>query len=97
MSNEDASQVAAPVVPWALSRATEPAVPAVQLDYARVDIDPVTQTARYWSADGMLIEPIEAGKHGRITDTYQRTATGSDGGPGGGNQDTDTNVDGVPD
>lgn len=89
-------QVGPAVVPWALGRATE-RVHTVQLDYAWVDVDPVTQTGRYWAEDGTLVEPIEAGKHGRITNTYQRTATSGDGGKGGGRQDSDTNVDGKAD
>jgi putative ATP-grasp target RiPP len=86
----------AAVVPWALGRVTE-RVHTAQVDYVRVDIDPGSQTGRYWASDGTLVQPIEAGKHGRITNTYQRTATGSDGGPGGGKQDNDTNLDGRPD
>ncbi|MEU4607476.1 putative ATP-grasp-modified RiPP [Kribbella sp. NPDC023972] len=89
-------QIAAPVVPWALGRATE-RVHTVELDYVRVDVDPVTQMGRYWAEDGTRVEPIEAGKHGRITNTYTRTATSGDGGKGGGKQDSDTNMDGRPD
>jgi putative ATP-grasp target RiPP len=75
------------MVPWALSRVSafgelEPAA------YEQIELDPQTQTARYRTADGGLIDPIEAGKHGTIQNTYKPYRTGKDG-----KTDTDTEQD----
>ncbi len=85
-----------PVIPWALSRVSE--IPdTVQLGYTSVDIDPATQTARYWDAHGMLVEPIEAGKHGSIRNTSKATATGGDGSGRNPRTDNDTHYDATRD
>jgi putative ATP-grasp target RiPP len=77
--------------PWALSRVSEleDAGPA---PYARIEIDPATQTARYFDQTGVSIDPLEAGKHGSIQDTYKPVRTGKDG-----KTDTDTEHDATRD
>lgn len=75
------------IAPWALGRVSdlgEAESPA----YTRIEIDPLTQTARYLDADGVRIDPLEAGKHGSIQDTYKPVRTGKDG-----KFDTDTEHD----
>lgn len=80
-------------VPWGLRRMAP--YPALALGYARTELDPVTQTTRYFDAAG---QSVEMPGHGTGTGTNPSTGTGnpSDGsGPGGGGGgDQDTGNDG---
>jgi putative ATP-grasp target RiPP len=64
-----------PTRPWGMSR-LEPYRRTLPLPFARVELDPVTQTGRYFDASG---EPVELGKHGTSRLTSLPTATGGDG------------------
>ncbi|MFF0446489.1 putative ATP-grasp-modified RiPP [Streptomyces sp. NPDC004609] len=86
------------VQPWGTKRLA-PYPTSVQLPYTRVEIDPETQTARYFDVSGQRVEMGEGGKHGTNKATASQTATGAD---GGGSQppapaDTDSLEDHVPD
>lgn len=80
-------------VPWGLRRMAP--YPALAPGYARTELDPVTQTTRYFDAAG---QSVEMPGHGTGTGTNPSTGTGnpSDGsGPGGGGGgDQDTGNDG---
>ncbi|PRY00665.1 putative ATP-grasp target RiPP [Allonocardiopsis opalescens] len=68
---------------------------AAPVCYARIELDPETQTARCLDAAGQV---IEAGKHG--TNVRQDTHTETHAGPDGANPGsprTDTSVDYGPD
>lgn len=78
-------------VPWALGRVSE-LEDATWAPYARIEIDPVTQKARYLDEAGASIDPLKAGKHGSIQDTYKPVRTGKDG-----KTDTDTEHDATRD
>jgi len=80
------------VTPWGLTRLSELSK-TVEIPYASLEIDPVTQTALYRDLDGALVEPIEAGKHGSATNTSPRTGTSQDG-SGSPAPDSDTGHDG---
>lgn len=72
-----------------------PYPPSAPLPYARVELDPVTQTGRYYDSAG---RPLQIGKHGsnvQQQSSYQTVV----GGDGNGPQDTrtDTQTDWVPD
>jgi putative ATP-grasp target RiPP len=82
----------AAVPPWGLTLVSELSK-MVELPYTSAEVDPVTQTARYRDADGALVEPIEAGKHGSATNTSPRTGTSRDG-SGQPAPDSDTGHDG---
>lgn len=91
VDREQSVELAAPVIPWALGRVSvlgDLEAPT----YAEIEIDPVTQVARYRSTGGALIDPLEAGKHGSIQDTYKPVRTGKDG-----KTDTDTEHDATRD
>lgn len=81
-------------VPWGLRRMVP--YPAFAPGYARTELDPATQTARYFDADGQV---LEMGKHGTSTGTNPPTNTGNPsdgqggGGSGGGDQDTGNDSD----
>ncbi|MFJ9434122.1 putative ATP-grasp-modified RiPP [Streptomyces sp. NPDC101490] len=62
--------------PWGLERLAPYAL-TVPVPYARIEIDPVTQTTCYLGADG---RSIDMGEHGTNTATATATATGADGG-----------------
>ncbi|MQS39808.1 putative ATP-grasp-modified RiPP [Streptomyces katsurahamanus] len=64
-------------VPWGLGLVRD-RLPVSPPAYARVELDPVTQLARYRDADGQV---VEMGKHG--TNKTKGTASMS-GGSGGG-------------
>lgn len=65
------------VVPWGLTRLAPFADPE-PLPYVRVELDPVSQTAIRYSADGSI---IEMGRHGTNKEVKQPTQTpGPDGG-----------------
>lgn len=74
--------------PWGLDRMTAFPHP-IQVGHARVELDPDTQTGRYFDPSG---QPIEAGRHGTGTDTSPATGTNLDG-----RQDSDTGQDGDQD
>jgi putative ATP-grasp target RiPP len=82
---------ATPLIPWALRRVSELG-DAGTPTYARVEIDPLTQMARYVDADGAVVDPLEAGKHGSIQNTYKPVRTGKDG-----KTDTDSEHDATRD
>ncbi|WP_175411976.1 putative ATP-grasp-modified RiPP [Streptomyces sp. TRM64462] len=77
-------------VPWGVQRMAP--YPAMAAAYARAEIDPVTQTTRYFDADGQV---MEMPKHGTSSGTNPATNTGnpSDGTAGGGDQDTGNDSD----
>ncbi|WP_272499820.1 putative ATP-grasp-modified RiPP [Actinomadura litoris] len=62
--------------PWGWGRVTD-RLPTGPLPYARVELDPVTQCARYYDAAGQI---VEMGRHG--TNKTSGTATKSGGGDG---------------
>ncbi|MEU5540478.1 putative ATP-grasp-modified RiPP [Streptomyces sp. NPDC020362] len=80
--------------PWGLRR-TAP-YPAFAPGYARVELDPATQTGRYVDAAG---QPLMMPVHGASTGTNPPTNTGNPsdgsgpGGSGGGDQDTGNDGD----
>lgn len=63
-------------VPWGLTRMTA-RLPISESPYAKVELDPETQTARYYDLGGQI---VEMGKHG--TNRTTRTASMSGGGDG---------------
>ncbi len=69
--------------PWAL-RLLRP-YPDAPAEYARVELDPATQTARYVDEAG---QPVMMPKHGTSTGTRPATGTSHDG-----QQDRDTGND----
>ncbi|MFW5421003.1 putative ATP-grasp-modified RiPP [Nocardiopsis sp. CNT-189] len=85
----------APPLPWGLSRMA-PYPPSAPLPYTRVEIDPLTQTARRFDRTG---QPIQAGKHGSnvARPTHSETPMGGDGDGSPGGSRTDTTTDYVPD
>ncbi|ADI10702.1 hypothetical protein SBI_07582 [Streptomyces bingchenggensis BCW-1] len=80
--------------PWGLRRMAP--YPAFAPGYARTELDPVTQTARYFDAHGQV---MEMPGHGTSTGTNPPTNTGNPsdgagpGGSGGGDQDTGNDND----
>ncbi|MUL41586.1 putative ATP-grasp-modified RiPP [Streptomonospora sp. PA3] len=75
--------------PWGLGRMA-PYPPSEPLPYAHAELDPHTQTGRYFDASG---RPLEAGKHGTNVSqqTQSQTPVGGDGsGPGATRTDTTT-------
>ncbi|MFI2377519.1 putative ATP-grasp-modified RiPP [Streptomyces sp. NPDC018964] len=80
--------------PWGLRRMAP--YPAFAPGYARTELDPVTQTARYFDAAG---QPVMMPGHGTSTGTNPPTNTGNSsdgsgpGGSGGGDQDTGNDND----
>ncbi|MBX7555432.1 putative ATP-grasp-modified RiPP [Streptomyces sp. tea 10] len=72
--------------PWGLRRMTP--YPALAPGYARVELDPVTQTGRYFDATG---QPVMMPGHGTSTGTNPPTGTSPDG--NGTTQDSDTGND----
>ncbi|MEU8761019.1 putative ATP-grasp-modified RiPP [Streptomyces sp. NPDC048659] len=87
--------MATAVQPWGTGRlALYPNT--IELPYTRTELDPDTQTTRYFDADGRR---VDMGEHGTSTSTSSPTSTGSD---GGGAQppapmDADSMEDNVPD
>jgi putative ATP-grasp target RiPP len=81
-------------VPWGLRRMAP--YPATAPSYGRAELDPHTQTTRYFSSDGQV---MEMPGHGTSTGTNPATNTGnpadgnSGGGSGGGDQDTGNDSD----
>lgn len=62
--------------PWGLTHVT-PLDPSTYIDMPHAELDPETQTGRYFDPMG---QPIEAGKHGTNKPTNRPTKTsGSDG------------------
>ncbi|GAA4554577.1 putative ATP-grasp-modified RiPP [Streptomyces collinus] len=88
------SSGAATPSPWGVRRMAP--YPAMASDCARVELDRTTQTARYFDADGHV---LEMGKHGTSSGTNPATNTGNPsdgsggGGSGGGDQDTGNDTD----
>ncbi|MEU3749113.1 MULTISPECIES: putative ATP-grasp-modified RiPP [Streptomyces] len=80
--------------PWGVQRMAP--YPAMAPAYARAEIDPGTQTARYFDAAGQV---MEMPGHGTSTGTNPATNTGnpsdgsSGGGTGGGDSDTGNDTD----
>lgn len=80
--------------PWGLRRMAP--YPAFAPGYTRTELDPVTQTARYFDAAG---QPVMMPGHGTSTGTNPPTNTGNPsdgsgpGGSGGGDQDTGNDND----
>jgi len=80
--------------PWGIERMAP--YPAMAPSYARAEIDPDTQTARYFDATGQV---MEMPGHGTSTGTKPATNTGnpsdgsSGGGSGGGDQDSGNDSD----
>ncbi|MBT2468935.1 putative ATP-grasp-modified RiPP [Streptomyces sp. ISL-66] len=76
--------------PWGLRRMTP--YPAQAPSYGRVELDPVTQTGRYFDATGAV---MEMPGHGTSSGTNPSTNTGnpSDGTSGGGDSDTGNDTD----
>lgn len=64
------------VAPWGTKRlALYPSI--TEVPYVRTEIDPDTQTTRYFDANG---NRVEMGGHGTGTATANQTSTTSDGG-----------------
>ncbi|MCQ8829098.1 putative ATP-grasp-modified RiPP [Streptomyces malaysiensis] len=80
--------------PWGLQRMAP--YPEFTPGYARTELDPATQTARYFDGSG---QPVMMPGHGTSTGTNPPTNTGnpsdgsSGGGSGGGDQDTGNDGD----
>ncbi|MDV9187746.1 putative ATP-grasp-modified RiPP [Streptomyces sp. SR27] len=80
--------------PWGVERMAP--YPAMTSAWARAEIDPATQTARYFDLAGQV---MEMAKHGTSTGTNPGTNTGnpsdgsSGGGSGGGDSDTGNDSD----
>ncbi|RSS43222.1 putative ATP-grasp-modified RiPP [Streptomyces sp. WAC08241] len=80
--------------PWGVRRMVP--YPATTPAWARAEIDPDTQTARYFDGTGRV---MEMPKHGTSTGTNPATNTGnpsdgsSGGGTGGGDSDTGNDSD----
>ncbi|MEC4015076.1 putative ATP-grasp-modified RiPP [Streptomyces sp. H27-D2] len=81
-------------VPWGVRRMAP--YPAFAPGYVRTELDPVTQTALYFDADG---QPVMMPGHGTSTGTNPPTNTGNPsdgsggGGSGGGDSDTGNDSD----
>ncbi|MFF3715538.1 putative ATP-grasp-modified RiPP [Streptomyces prasinus] len=81
-------------VPWGLRRMAP--YPALVPSYARVELDPLTQTGRYLDAAGQV---VEMPGHGTSTGTRPATNTGNPsdgsrpGGSGSGDQDSGNDTD----
>lgn len=81
-------------VPWGVRRMAP--YPATAPGYDRAEIDPATQTTRYYGADGRV---VAMPGHGTSTGTNPATNTGNPsdgnapGGSGGGDQDTGNDSD----
>ncbi|MEV7602979.1 putative ATP-grasp-modified RiPP [Kitasatospora sp. NPDC089797] len=81
-------------VPWGTRRMAP--FPAQAPAYSRVQLDPETQTGRYFDAEGAV---MEMPGHGTSTGTQPSTNTGNPsdgsgpGGSGGGDQDTGSDGD----
>ncbi|MGV9502134.1 putative ATP-grasp-modified RiPP [Streptomyces sp. NPDC003642] len=73
--------------PWGLGRMAP--YPTVAPAYARVALDPATQTAVFYDAAGQV---VEMGKHGTSSGTNPSTGTSPDG-QGGGDTDTGNDTD----
>jgi putative ATP-grasp target RiPP len=71
------------------TRSHAPFPQTADVAHDRVELDPVTQTSRYFDVSG---RPIEAGKHGTGTDTRPPTGTNLDG-----KSDSDAGQDGDQD
>ncbi|MFJ7127424.1 putative ATP-grasp-modified RiPP [Streptomyces sp. NPDC098101] len=84
----------ATAVPWGVRRMVP--YPTTAPTWTRAEIDPDTQTARYFDGKGRV---MEMPKHGTSTGTNPRTNTGnpsdgsSGGGTGGGDSDTGNDSD----
>lgn len=80
--------------PWGVRRMAP--YPAMAPGYARAELDPITQTTRYFDAEGGV---LEMPGHGTSTGTNPATGTGNPsdgsgpGGGGGGDQDTGNDSD----
>ncbi|MCZ4603332.1 putative ATP-grasp-modified RiPP [Streptomyces sp. Lzd4kr] len=81
-------------IPWGVQRMAP--YPVTAPAYARAELDPETQTARYFDATGQV---VEMPGHGTSTGTNPATNTGNPsdgnggGGNGGGDQDTGNDND----
>lgn len=75
-----------PLAPWGVSRMAP--YPTMAPDYARAEIDPVTQAAVFFDAGGQV---LEMPAHGTSTGTAPSTGTSPDG--NGSTQDSDTGSD----
>ncbi|WP_133739637.1 putative ATP-grasp-modified RiPP [Actinorugispora endophytica] len=80
--------------PWGLSRMA-PYPASAPRPYSRVELDPQSQTGRYFDPSG---RPLEAGKHGtnaEVQSPYETPVGGDGEGPQG--TQTDTSTDWVSD
>ncbi|MFF1756110.1 putative ATP-grasp-modified RiPP [Streptomyces sp. NPDC058266] len=73
--------------PWGTRRFVP--YPAVEGEHTRVEIDPATQTGRYFNATGA---PVMSPGHGTSSGTNPSTGTSPDG-HGGGDTDTGNDTD----
>lgn len=82
--------------PWGMRLMTG-RFPAAPVPYDRVEIDPITQTARYFDAAGGLLEMM--GKHGtnKEVNTPSKSIPRGDGGAPPAEVTDDQNKDYVPD
>ncbi|MEV6981181.1 putative ATP-grasp-modified RiPP [Sphaerisporangium sp. NPDC051017] len=72
--------------PWGASRVT-PFDPSAGVEVPRVQLDPETQTGRYYDPEG---QPIKAGKHGTNVETNKATTTSTRDGKEPQNPDSDS-------
>jgi putative ATP-grasp target RiPP len=83
-------------LPWGLTRMTD-RLPESPPLYARAELDPLTQTGRFFDAQG---QPIDMGAHGTNKEwsTASKSGGGGDGqGPPKPQTDDDSNRDSGPD
>ncbi|MEU0220450.1 putative ATP-grasp-modified RiPP [Streptomyces sp. NPDC006265] len=74
--------------PWGLGRMAP--YPIMAPTYARAELDPATQTARFYDDAG---HALEMGKHGTSTGTSPTTGTSPDGDPSSPDSDTGSDSD----
>ncbi|MGV9884004.1 putative ATP-grasp-modified RiPP [Streptomyces sp. NPDC003006] len=77
--------------PWGMTRLA-PYRNALEVPYARTELDSDSQTTCYFDASG---HPVEMGGHGTSKATSQSTSTSADG--GGGSPPPPADSDSVPD
>lgn len=76
-------------IPWGITRVV-PFDPAAAVTVPYVELDPETQTGRYFDPSG---QPIKAGKHGTNKQTVDNTKTSSRDGQNPQSPDTDSIID----
>lgn len=75
-------------VPWGMGRVSD-RLPIPAPGYARVELDPVTQLARYFDTDGQV---VEMGKHGTSKTRGSASFSGDSDGQGPQPQRQDDNI-----